>query len=77
MHILIWLCRVPKTRGTHNQRLRKTKPTGLAETANETPRPHPDSYEARLMGRLDHVLTCTRLARQDASTTEKSPTRTT
>jgi hypothetical protein len=29
------------------------------------------------MGRLDHVPTRMRLARQDASTTEKSPTRTT
>jgi hypothetical protein len=29
------------------------------------------------MGHLDHVPTRTRLARQDASTTEKSPTRTT
>jgi hypothetical protein len=70
-------CRVPKTRGTHNQRLRKTKPTGLAETANETPQPCSDSYEAPSTGRLDHVPTRTRLARQDASTTEKSPTRTT
>jgi hypothetical protein len=70
-------CRVPKTRGTHNERLRKTKPTGLAETANEMPWPCSDSYEARSTGRLDHVPTHTRLARQDASTTEKSPTRTT
>jgi hypothetical protein len=62
-------CRVPKTRGTHNQRLRKTKPTGLAETANETPRSCSDSYEARSTGRLDHVPTRTRLTRQNASTT--------
>jgi hypothetical protein len=48
---------------------------GLAETANKTPRPCSDSYEARSIGRLDHVPTCTRLARQDASTTEKSLTR--
>jgi hypothetical protein len=70
-------CRVPKTRGTHNQRLRKTKPMGLAKTANKMPRPCSDSYEARSTGRLDHVLTRTRLTRRDASTTEKSPTRTT
>jgi hypothetical protein len=68
-------CRVPKTRGTHNQRLKKTKLTGLAETANETPRQCSDSYEARSTGRLDHVPTRTRLARRNASTTEKSPTR--
>jgi hypothetical protein len=51
--------------------------TGRAETTNETPRPRSDSHEARSMGRLDHVPTRTRLAQQDASTTEKSPTRTT
>jgi hypothetical protein len=50
---------------------------GLAETANETPRPCSDSYEARSTERLDHVPTRTRLARRAASTTEKSPTRTT
>jgi hypothetical protein len=71
------MCRIPKTRGIHDQRLRKTKPTGLAETANETPRSRSDSYEPRSTGRLDHVPTRTRLARQDASTAEKSPTRTT
>jgi hypothetical protein len=51
--------------------------TGQAETANETPRPRSDSYEARSTGRLDHVPTHTRLARRDSSTTEKSPSRTT
>jgi hypothetical protein len=50
---------------------------GRAEITNETPRLRSDSYEARSTGRLDHVLTRTRLARQDASTIEKSPTRTT
>jgi hypothetical protein len=48
--------------------------TGRAETANETPRPRSDSYEALSTGRLDHVPTRTRLARQDALTTKKSPT---
>jgi hypothetical protein len=69
--ILDYHCRVPKTRGTHNQRLRKTKrypQTRRAKTANETPRPHFDLYEARSMGRLDHVLTHMRLARQGTST---------
>jgi hypothetical protein len=70
-------CRILKTRGTHSQRLKKTKPTGLAETTNETSRPCFDSYEARSTERLDHVLTRTRLARQDASTTDKSQIRTT
>jgi hypothetical protein len=50
--------------------------TGRAETTNETPRSRFDLYEARLMGRLDHAPTRTRLARQDASTTEKFLTRT-
>jgi hypothetical protein len=50
---------------------------GLAETANETPRPCSDSYEARSTKCLDHVPTHTRLARRAASTTEKSSTRTT
>jgi hypothetical protein len=73
-----------KTRGTHNQRSRKNKTTpkalptktGRAETTNETPRPRSDSQEARSTGCLDYVLTRTRLARQNTSTTEKSPTRT-
>jgi hypothetical protein len=39
-----------------------------AKIANETPRPHFDSYEARSTGHLDHVLICTRHARRDAST---------
>jgi hypothetical protein len=42
-----------------------------------TPRPRSDSYEAPSMGRLDRVLTRTRLARQGISTTGKSLTRTT
>jgi hypothetical protein len=50
---------------------------GLAKKTNETPRPRPDSYQAHSTGRLDHVPTRTRLARQDASTTEKSLTHTT
>jgi hypothetical protein len=37
--------------------------------ANETPRLFSDSYEARSTGRLDYVLTRTRHARRDASTT--------
>jgi hypothetical protein len=40
--------------------------TGRAKIANETPRLHSDSYEARSTGRLDRILTHTRLARQDA-----------
>jgi hypothetical protein len=50
---------------------------GLAETANKTPRPRSDSYEARSTGRLDHVPTRTRLARRAVLTIEKSLTRTT
>jgi hypothetical protein len=57
----------------------KALPTkmGQAETVNEIPRLRSDSHEARSTGRLDHILTRTRLSRQDASTTEKSLTRTT
>jgi hypothetical protein len=65
------ICQVPKTRGTHNQWLRKTKrysQTRRAKIANETPRLRSDSYEARSTERLDYVLTRTRHARQDAST---------
>jgi hypothetical protein len=39
------------------------------------PRPRSDSHEAPSMGRLDRVLTRTRLARQGISTIEKSLTR--
>jgi hypothetical protein len=69
----------PQSTIKKNKTMSKPLPTktGRAETANETPRPRSDSYEARSMGRLDHIPTCTRLVRQDASTTEKSPTRTT
>jgi hypothetical protein len=42
---------------------------GRAKIANETPRLRSDSYEARSTGRLDYVLTRTRHARPDASTT--------
>jgi hypothetical protein len=57
----------------------KTLPTktGRAKTTNETSRPCSDSHETRSTGRLDHVPTRTRLAQQNTSTTEKSPTRTT
>jgi hypothetical protein len=69
--------RYPQSMIKKNKTTPKPLPTktGRAETANETPRPRSDSYEARSTGRLDHVPTRTRLARQDASTTEKSPTR--
>jgi hypothetical protein len=66
------ICRVPKTTGTHNQRLKKTKrypQTRRAKTADETPRLRSDSYEARSTERLDYVPTRTRHARQDVSTT--------
>jgi hypothetical protein len=64
-------CQVPKTRGTHNQRLRKTKrypQTRRAKIADETPRLRSDSYEACSTGRLDYILTRTRHAQRDAST---------
>jgi hypothetical protein len=64
-------CRVPKTRGTHNQRLRKTKrypQTRRAKIADGTPRLRSDSYEARSTGRLDYVPTRMRHPRRDAST---------
>jgi hypothetical protein len=70
-------CRVPKTRGTHNQQLRKTKrypQTRRAKVADETPQLRSDSYEAPSTGRLDCVLTHMRLARQGISTIRKSLT---
>jgi hypothetical protein len=74
-----------KNKGYPQSTIKKNKTTpkplptkmGRAKTANGTPRPRSDSYEARSTGRLDHVPTRTRLARQDALTTEKSPTHTT
>jgi hypothetical protein len=85
MHEALNVVSGTKTRGTHNQRSRKNKTTPKAlptktrraKTTNETPRPRSDSHEARSTGRLDYIPTRTRLARQNASTTEKSPTRTT
>jgi hypothetical protein len=81
-------CRVPKQgvptiNDQEKQTPEKTTPKALptkterAKTTNETPRPRSDSHEIRSMGCLDRVLTCTRLARRNASTIEKSLTRTT
>jgi hypothetical protein len=74
-----------KNKGYPQSTIKKNKTTlkllptkmGRVETANETSRPRSDSYKACSTGRLDNVPTRTRLARQDTSTTEKSPTRTT
>jgi hypothetical protein len=70
---------VPTINDKKNKTTPKPLPTKMrqAKIANETPRPRSDSYEARSTGCLDHVLTRMRLARQDASTTEKSLTPTT
>jgi hypothetical protein len=72
------ICRVPKTRGTHNQRLRKTKrcpQTRRAKIADETSRLRSDSYEARSTERLDYVPTHTRLARRNVPTRTRHPRR--
>jgi hypothetical protein len=69
----------PQSTSKKNKTTPKPLPAkaGQAETVNKMPRPRSDSYEARSTGRLDHVLTRTRLARRDTSATEKSLTRTT
>jgi hypothetical protein len=61
----------PQSTIKKNKTTPKALPTkmGRAKTTNKTPRPRSDSHEARSTGRLDHVLTRTRLARRDASTT--------
>jgi hypothetical protein len=68
-----------KTNGTSrdSERNASTMIRLVRGSLDGTPRPRSDSYEARSTGRLDHVLTHTRLARRDALITEKSPTRTT